>query len=1145
MKDLDKLYKHLLSLYKSNYKQYIEEVAALKDQLQTTKNDKYVTPYPDLYEEDFNQRIYTKKEFYMNQMITDTDGKEFEDLVHERCSFTDFKLTANQKFVKNFISPYTPYRGLLLFHSVGVGKTCTAISIAEQYLNETMNPKKVLVILSSNLKDNFKKQIFDITKYDITSNSSLLCTGTKYPDMVLDKSIISKELLEKRISKLIKERYQFVGYVELVELTKKIMENIKKIERNPDKHQQRYDEKIKELFSSRLIIVDEAHNLRMQAETGSKRVSNTLSQILKTAENTKLVLMSATPMFDNAREIVWMLNMLLSNDKRPVIKVGDVFDSEGNVTEKGKHVLISNFRGYVSYMRGENPFAFPFRLYPSINKDPKVITKFPKKDAQGNSIPKDSRIKFLELVGSSMSKDQLKLYNKFKKSVKFDEDVDSDSGDSDDTEDGFESENDSNTDMKKKKGNVLQNVIQISNIAYPGEDVAKMFGKPGFVACFDKDKNGVAYKESTLKKYGEILAYDEIGKYSPKIKTIVDYIIKSEGIVFVYSQYYFSGIFPLILALEHIGMRKYNAKNIGKNLEIKNKFGEQRPSYIVISKDKSISPNNDSEIAAAKSSANANGELIKVIIVSKVGTEGIDFKRIREVHLLEPWFNLNRAEQIIGRAIRTCSHIDLPPKKRNVTVYHHCSIVDDKEESIDMKTYRVAEQKQIQITAVQRLLKETAIDCNLNINALIFSKEKLNMNLTIRTSQGKRVKDFEVGDKDNSYVCDFSKCEIKCKPSLTDHGSIDVSTFNTYFVLDDIDIYKKYVESLFKNAQQYTFAEMMDVLIEMYTNIDAEILAYTLDTMVNERTKIVDSSYQHGYLIYKGDLYIFQSINSHETRLSLEERKARSKKNRIEFDPLLVHSAEQDSIIKKKSKTDTSVEENNDKENKTDSKVKNKKTKKDDMLVNSIGDHVSKQIDEKMTVFKEFDVSKEVVVDSVVDKLTQDSLFELILYIKQNPSASISKLAYKSIQKLRCFVGSKTIDDIRFFYNHFDGDYYTVKQDGLKKSGPLELASASEDVATFEKMLALNSQNNEHKGYIAFKKDDANFKIRDNNKTVGYVCHQTSSLSIDDFKKRINAIVHNTLPDKKYSKKFLCELYEMLLRTKGNDVFKRPLINKI
>jgi hypothetical protein len=70
---------------------------------------------------------------------------------------------------------------------------------------------------------------------------------------------------------------------------------------------------------------------------------------------------------------------------------------------------------------------------------------------------------------------------------------------------------------------------------------------------------------------------------------------------------------------------------------------------------------------------NKNGEKIKVILITKAASEGLDFKNIRQVHLLDPWYNLNRTEQTIGRGVRNLSHCQLPFEERNVEIYLHCT----------------------------------------------------------------------------------------------------------------------------------------------------------------------------------------------------------------------------------------------------------------------------------------------------------------------------------------------------------------------------------------------------------------------------------------------------------------------------------------
>lgn len=1095
---LDIIYSKLLEVYnKERYESYVDKSEAAREDIAQLNPPAPVVfrPYPKVTDAKFNEKVSIKKEFNRYKLTPEyASSTDFDVIAREKCSLTDFKLSNNQKFIKNFLSPLTPYNGLLLFHSVGVGKTCTAISIAEQYLVEP-DAKRVMVILSSNIKDNFKKQIFDISRYNIQTNESVLCTGTKYPDMIIDKKLVGKEVLEKRINKLIKERYQFVGYKELVEITKRIMETVKKNERNPEKHEQRYEEKLKEMFSDRLIIIDEAHNLRLPSENGKKQVSNVLVNILKQVENTKLVLLSATPMYNNAKEITYMLNLLLTNDRRSISFKG-AFDKDGKLTDSGRKSLTKAARGYVSFMRGENPFSYPFRISPSINGDANVITKYPSVDAAGDSIPKEEQIKYIELIGSQMSQSQTLVYESIK-NVEVSDDAEADSDDEED-------------ESEDKKVNDLQNTLQLSNIVYPykQQDINKSttYGKAGFSRCFEKrEKKEVKYKAQVVKEHGEFLRYDLIDKYAPKIKTILDYVIKSEGIVFIYTQYYWAGVYPLAIALEHIGFTKYkhgsNSKNVATGITVDNKFdGKDRPSYIIVSRDKDISPNNDKEIADAK----ASGDKIKVIIVTKVGAEGIDFKRIREVHILEPWFNLNRIEQIIGRAIRTCSHVELPKEKRNVTVFLHACKYKDTEESIDIKTYRTAERKQRTINEIQRLLKEGAIDCNLNISNLFYPVKALNMSLNIITSQGKTIKNYQIGDRENSYICDYGKCEMKCSPEI-DINKIDKTTFDPYFIIDDIDLYKRYISNIFKVDYQKTYEDIYGSL--GITNVEHDVLSYTLQEMVDSKYKFMNAKGRQGYLIYRGDLYIFQDAKHYETKLTLEERREMKRRSRLDFNVL----RQTQKIVDEPKKKVVSVE--------TDIYI-------------SLG----QKFTDLQKLSEGFDIPDSVLLESIIDKLSFEEMEGVLL----NPDSSNDFGLYDALKKSEIL-----ISDARgvptHIYNHMDGSFYSITPTSLKRVGPMEQAKINKSISLVEEKLKYT--NDEYKGSIEFsKKNEPNFKIKDNAKTKGFVCHQTSSLTIDDLKKRLNEILpveRKISQGTKYTKRSLCDIYELILRSKGPGLFKR------
>ena len=123
---LDKIYDSLLSSYHSkDYDEYVRETSDARDEIKKLKppSPDDFKPYPKLTDPNFNERVYSKKEFHRYQLRPEYhEGARYNDVAQEKCFTNDFKLTANQKLLKNFLSPLTPFNSLLLYHGVGVGK---------------------------------------------------------------------------------------------------------------------------------------------------------------------------------------------------------------------------------------------------------------------------------------------------------------------------------------------------------------------------------------------------------------------------------------------------------------------------------------------------------------------------------------------------------------------------------------------------------------------------------------------------------------------------------------------------------------------------------------------------------------------------------------------------------------------------------------------------------------------------------------------------------------------------------------------------------------------------------------------------------------------------------------------------------------
>ena len=150
--------------------------------------DDYKYLYPSLDDSEFNIKIATRKEFSDTKYVGKRLDKEIEEVSEEICN-AEFELAPHQMFVRNFMSFQTPYNGLLLYHGLGSGKTCSAISVAEEmrdYMKQVGISKRIIVVASPNVQSNFKKQLFDENQLDEKEWKKTgvwnirACTGNKF-----------------------------------------------------------------------------------------------------------------------------------------------------------------------------------------------------------------------------------------------------------------------------------------------------------------------------------------------------------------------------------------------------------------------------------------------------------------------------------------------------------------------------------------------------------------------------------------------------------------------------------------------------------------------------------------------------------------------------------------------------------------------------------------------------------------------------------------------------------------------------------------------------------------------------------------------------------------------------------------------------
>jgi hypothetical protein len=578
---------------------------------------------------------------------------------------------------------------------------------------------------------------------------------------------------------------------------------------------------IHDTFDNRLIIVDEAHNLRDIYESGdteaSKRRSCAIERIVKVANGVTLVLLTATPMYDSYDEILYYFTLFLWNERRikttDKIAASDVFKEDGSFKEGAE----AKFRGwcqdYVSFIRGENPFTFPFRIPPP----KKMIAPNDRtEDLDGVKIKK--YVRFLPLVASFVSPYQQEAIKGSKPSPFSD-----------------------------------SNLI----CAYPVDT--------DFRTAFKSTRGRLSY-------IGEkFLSPSKIATYSSKFALIMKILKESTGVAFVFSNLVENGTQLFSMCLEEHGY----APAIGSALLVSS--GEVATGvsgkYVMLTSEVS-----DIDIKSAlntlKDKSNADGSKIRVIVASPKVSEGIDFRFVRQVHILDPWFNMSRIEQVVGRGMRTCSHALLPFEQQNCTVFLHvCRYPKSTRETIDEYKYRVfVEQKAIKIAKIRRVIMESAMDCELQSGINILPEDWKKQEVPQISAIGGESMTLKLEDMfSTSFTEDVGAVVCKLTESASETGHMRPLSS----VLDSRDEIFDKLSSMFAKKPIWKKDDLYNE--PRLRGYGREIIIFILEDAIRTALVLQNTSGVRGHLESVGD-YIAFSTGSNQTLIDrlLKEESAKT-----------------------------------------------------------------------------------------------------------------------------------------------------------------------------------------------------------------------------------------------------------------------------
>jgi hypothetical protein len=584
------------------------------------------------------------------------------------------------------------------------------------YVSDTQN-----ALLTSKMRDYTKEQdkLFEIQRL-IDNGDNSPVTVKAYADQENKTKVVKQglEAYQKQLKGKILKTFEIISHQSFIQSIYKTGKNgqlIKDVKLLKDSA----------LFHKNgLLIIDEIQRLVSAGGIFYKKLYNAIKYYFH--PELRIALMSATPVYDNPYELALTINLLrprvpfpINNTEFYKFFVGKYESEESNtcVPDKDQKSWISEdsciinedliryiCSGYVSYFKGGNPNAYPYKRIITMSHAFSIQHKSEYISALKSDISKDKRF--------GTSGDPLSAYENLLLG-------------------NYDSES------EDKISGMYVTTQQYSNIFLPrvGENVNKTISeKKNALQMFKTRLNAMKFQNTA-----QVIEY--VKTFSTKFASIIELTLSSSGPVFIFSNWLTYGVEPLAIILEACGLTLFDREDKGNG------------RYFLWSSDTKTKDPTGALIKKARntfnSSDNVNGSKLKVILGTRSVMEGVSFKNVKQVHITEPWWNESRIEQIMARASRYCSHSSLPEEEQYVDIYRHYSVlsstggVDPDVSSVlrevtkipnfkEFATYGI-DQKMLMSSIkkyninneLERLLKSCAIDSEINKNGNIIRLEEI------------------------------------------------------------------------------------------------------------------------------------------------------------------------------------------------------------------------------------------------------------------------------------------------------------------------------------------------------------------------------------------------------------------------------------
>ena len=703
-------------------------------------------------------------------------------------------LLPHQQLVQTYMNIDTPYRGLLLYHGLGSGKTCSSIAITEN-----LKPFKNVVVMSpASLETNYVQELKKCGSPFYKIQQHWVWTTTPTLEQLQERCFTDKDLMKRgrarglwihenkapnydtltaeeqssiqeQIDKMIRTQYQFIHYNGIQASTfKRLTAN-----GNP--------------FSNKVVVIDEAHNFvsRIVNQLNDPtHPSMQLYDLLMKAEHCRLILLTGTPVINYSHEVSILFNMLkgyittyscqvkVKEDAvREALPDTDMVYSTGDTMfftqlpsgfiQKENQAVYSKevFTPYVERLEeflGKKVAVKVQTLLPDTEKE------FNAQYIQGTTLVNQKKLMFRIAGLCSYFPDLTQLMPTLRETivhtipmskVQLDE------------YSIVRSEERKREKVKKPKDDDIPGTYRIHsrlmcNTTYPRDVRAKRPGK-------EEDENEELSTRDIEQFFKAIDASDytsNIQEYSPKYAEMARVIQYTKGLHLVYSQFLtIEGIALFAKILDSKGYTEFKLVK-RENWEL-NVADVSKPMYVTYIGTKSQEEkelirnvfNKNWEFVPEKLRKQVENVNIQIFMITSAGAEGISLKEVQYVHVMEPYWNPVRIDQVIGRARRICSHNELPAKEQFVEVHMYImtfpekiseelkmDVVEGAPGSTDEFLFAISKRKRSLNTSIMDCIKKASVDCFLYDKDYLRIAEK---DPTIYSYYPDATKDI-TGDKD-------------------------------------------------------------------------------------------------------------------------------------------------------------------------------------------------------------------------------------------------------------------------------------------------------------------------------------------------------------------------------------------------------------